>query len=126
MKRTCLLILVLLTTSALALACDITIALDKPSKKQLYKPGDEVVLLITVKQSHRRCTESMDKTAYEPTGLKILAATDWKETSAGTWERKMKLKVIGTADGHLMFNVSRSCSKEDSSSTIEMKCIPVR
>lgn len=126
MKKLVLLIFTSLAIHTMAVACDINIAVDKSLKKELYKTGDELVVVVTVQQSHRRCTLAMDKTTYEPTGLKIMAATDWKELTPGFWERKMKLKVTGTADGKLSFGVSRSCTKEDSHASLQLKSVVVR
>lgn len=113
MKRILFLLLALGTVTG-ALACLIELKEDPATKKERYKAGDEVIVLVLVKKEHRVCRTPIEETAYEPRGVKILSATDWKETSPGVWERKMKLKVTDTSGGKLSFGVRRNCSKENS------------
>lgn len=100
-----------------AIACLIEVKEDPSTKKARYKTGDELVVLVVVKKEHRVCRVPIEETTYDPQGLKIVSATDWKETAAGVWERKMKLKVTDAA-GKLSFSVQRKCSKEDSQNTL--------
>ncbi|HEY1111999.1 MAG TPA: hypothetical protein VGE66_00500 [Chitinophagaceae bacterium] len=117
MKRI-LLLLLLLGAFTGALACIIEVKADPSTKKDHYKAGDEVVVLVVVKKEHRVCHSPIEETTYEPQGLKILSATDWKETAPGVWERKMKLKVTDPLGGPLSFGVRRKCNKENSHSTL--------
>ena len=106
-------------------ACEIEIKIDPASKKEVYKSGDEVVLIVTVTHSHRVCKLEIDETKFVTEGLKILAATDWKEISNGVFQRKMKLQVLGSSNGKLVFKATRKCSKEDSVGTILLKGVPI-
>lgn len=117
MKRTLLLLLALGAFTG-ALACIIEVKADPSTKKDHYKAGDEVVVLVVVKKEHRVCHTPIEETTYEPQGVKIVSATDWKETEPGVWERKMKLKVTDTSDGKLSFSVRRKCNKENSQATL--------
>lgn len=101
-----------------AIACLIEIKEDPSTKKARYKAGDELVVLVVVKKEHRVCRVPIEETTYDPQGLKIVSATDWKETAPGVWERKMKLKVTDAAAGKLSFSVLRKCSKEDNQNTL--------
>lgn len=101
-----------------ALACLIEVKTDPATNKDRYKAGDEVVVVVLVKKEHRVCHTPIEETTYEPQGLKIVSATDWKETAPGVWERKMKLKVTDASGSRLTFSVRRKCSKEDSAGTL--------
>ncbi|MCU7549304.1 hypothetical protein OCK74_09270 [Chitinophagaceae bacterium LB-8] len=94
------------------LACDIEVS--TPAKKAVYQAGEELVIVVHVTKSHRNCRVDINETTYETDGLKILSATDWKELSAGVWERKMKVKVTGNMKGKPSLYVRRKCSKENS------------
>lgn len=119
MKRILFLLLALGAFSG-ALACLIEVKADPASKKEHYKAGDEVVVVVVVKKEHRVCRVPIEETTYEPQGLKIVSATDWKETEPGVWERKMKLKVTDASGSKLTFSVHRKCSKANSSGTLEL------
>lgn len=100
-----------------ALACLIEVKEESSTKKERYKKGEELVVVVVVKKEHRVCRVPIEETTYDPQGLKILSATDWKETAPGVWERKMKLKVTRSGD-KLSFGVHRKCSKENSEGTL--------
>lgn len=117
MKRILFLLLALGAVTG-ALACLIEVKADPSTKKEHYQAGDEVVVLVVVKKEHRVCRTPMEETTYEPQGLKIVSATDWKETAPGVWKRKMKLKVTGKPGGKLTFSVRRTCTKENSLGTL--------
>jgi hypothetical protein len=117
MKRI-LFLLLLLGVFIPAIACLIELKEDPSTKKERYQAGDELVVLVVVKKEHRVCRVPIEETTYHPQGLKIVSATDWKETSPGVWERKMKLKVTDAAAGKLSFGVQRKCSKKNSQNTL--------
>lgn len=108
-----LFLVVLLGMFTSALACLIEVKEDPSTKKVRYKKGEELIVLVVVKKEHRVCRTPIEETTYEPQGLKIVSATDWKETAPGVWERKMKLRVTSN-NGKLSFGVHRKCSKENS------------
>jgi hypothetical protein len=126
MKKTAVLILVLAAISiTIANACEINVGIDGAKKKEVYKAGDEIVVLVHVKHVHKVCKLDIESTTYEPSGLKIMAATDWKEVTPGVFERKMKLKVTGTSTGKVGFVVRRKCSKENNTGSIALNSTPV-
>lgn len=123
MKNVLFFLFFLLGLCAPSVACDITLTLDAPQKAS-YKAGDEVVVTVQVKHSHRVCRLPINETTYEPDGVTILAATDWKEISAGVFTRKMKLRVVGNASGNLVFGVRRKCTRDNSVGTLRLAGIP--
>lgn len=84
----------------------------KPPKK-----GDTVVIVVSVRHTHRRCTLPMDKTKFVPTGMKILGAMPWQKTGTGAYERK--LKVVFLQEGKAKLRVIRSCSRGGCSQDLE-------
>ena len=73
--------LLLINTSPLS-ACEIefkTLIEDK----EIYEIDDEIIVLLIVKFTHRICPEGILNTEYKTDGLKIGAATKWKETLPG-------------------------------------------
>ena len=67
--------------------------------------------------THRVCPEGIEKTKFTYDGLKIQGATKWVETSAGTWERKLKIEVIEEAE-KLKLKAVRTCDKDGGSGSI--------
>ncbi|MBI4647967.1 MAG: hypothetical protein HY738_15620 [Bacteroidia bacterium] len=92
-------------------ACEIEFEV-QGEKKEKYKTGDELIVIVKVAFTHKVCEIVLQDTKFEAAGLIIESATDWKETSPGEWERKLKIKVTGSEDGKLTLTATRSCSKE--------------
>jgi hypothetical protein len=108
------LILAIITVVPL-IACDITLKIDKEKKK--YKAGDEVVVKVTVVIIHRNCKVNIKNTQYKNEGLDIVSGTEWKETSPGTWERKLKVKITGDKGKQASLTVFRTCELEGGTAT---------
>lgn len=81
-------------------------------KKEVYKEGDVLVIKVKATLTHRFCTIGINKTRFYSDGLKVLGATDWKETSTNIWERKLKVKVTDNDSGKLMISAKRTCDKQ--------------
>jgi hypothetical protein len=124
MKQFALLILFLIAFTGIK-ACEITLEVEKGAKEK-YVVGDEFVIKVNLKFSHRVCNLSLEETKYEVKGLEILGGTDWKESSVGSWERKIKVKVTGTPDGKLTFNIVRTCDKMGGFATMSFLSKPVK
>jgi hypothetical protein len=114
-----------LTVALIASACEITLSVEKGAKEK-YNPGDEVVVLVKMSFTHKVCNVSLEKTKFDGKGLEILGGTDWKETSPNVWERKVKVKITGTASGESVLSVLRTCDKMGGSATIGFKSKPVK
>lgn len=88
-------------------ACEIDI---KTANDEPLKVGQEKIIIITVNLTHRNCSITPEETKIETDGIKILAATKWKESAPGKLERK--LKVEAEKPGEVSIKVTRSCKKE--------------
>jgi hypothetical protein len=102
--------LVLMLTIASILACEITIKVDGTEKSK-YKTGDVVVVKVTLVLTHRNCLVEIKDTKFNLEGVKIAKATDWKEVSPGTWERKLKIKITAKAGESAKISVVRVCKR---------------
>lgn len=98
-------------------ACEFEFEVDG-TKKEVYKEGDIVVVKVKVSFTHRICPMGIKETKFDSKGIKIIGATDWKETSPGVWERKLQAKVTGTKNGKLSISGSRTCDKTGGFGTI--------
>lgn len=125
MKKSLIFFLAIFLLSVKGFACDIEFTVDPGSKKEVYKKGDQIIILVTVKRTHRNCTVPMEETKFHPQGLKIQKATDWSQVSSMVWERKLMLTVTGSKDGRLILEGTRECRKEDSRGVLELKSIPL-
>jgi hypothetical protein len=63
-----------------------------------------------VNLTHKNCKVSPEETKIEVDGVKILAATKWKETAPGKLDRKLKIEAERT--GEVSISASRTCKKE--------------
>ncbi len=101
-------------------ACDMKFEILK-GKKEAYKKGDIVIVKITVLLTHRNCPIALKETKYEMKGLKVAGATKWKMKDANTWERKLKLKIIGNTKDKVYISSTRTCDKEGGYGIIKFK-----
>jgi hypothetical protein len=104
-------IFIALFSAVSANACEIDFKIIK-NKKETYSPGDVVIAKVTVIYTHRHCPEGIDATKFDTKGIEVLGATKWTETSTGTWERKLKLKINDDAKEKATINAIRTCDKE--------------
>lgn len=105
-------------------ACEIEFEILK-GKKDKYEKGDKLVVLVKVKLTHRTCPVGLKKTKFKMNGLKVLGATKWKKLGAMEYERKLKLEVLGTKDGKLIFNAVRTCDKDGGFGSLKLEAIPI-
>jgi uncharacterized membrane protein len=110
----------LLISATMANACEIDFKVIK-DKKDKYSPGDVLIAKVTVIYTHRNCPEGIDATKFDTKGVKVLGATKWTETSTGTWERKLKLKIEDGAKDKATLNAIRTCDKEGGFGSLTLK-----
>jgi hypothetical protein len=118
MKKITLTLLLIAFSIATSWACDISFKIEKEKNK--YKAGDELVVKVTVVLIHSDCPIALKSTNFKASGLKILSGTEWKEISKGTWERKVKIKVLeGTPKPTLI--VTRTCHRDGGKGVLTIK-----
>ena len=106
-------------------ACEIEFEILK-GKKEVYEVGDIIVVKVLVTLTHRSCPEALKKTKFKMNGLKVVGATEWKQIGAMDHERKLKIKVLGTEDGKLIFNAVRTCDKDGGFGSLKLEAIPLK
>ena len=106
-------------------ACEISIEIEK-GEKEKYTAGDEIVVKVKMSFTHKVCNVSLQNTKFDAKGIEILGGTDWKETSPNVWERKLKIKIIGNAEGKSTLNVVRTCDKMGGYAAISFESKPVK
>ena len=116
MRKLIALIFLMSLASYHLFACDIRFSLpENSSKNDVYKVGDEVVVEIQVQFNHRVCPVEIKKTKFTYENLKILGATDWKESKPGLYTRQIKVKIEKLSkekDGQAKISAVRTCDKE--------------
>jgi hypothetical protein len=110
MKKVFLIISMVIVPFCWSSACDIKF--NGPAKDKAYKPGDEVIIEVTVTLTHRNCHTGITDTKFTYEGLKILGATDWKETQPGTYVRQIKTQIIKDQKKEARLIASRKCDKD--------------
>ena len=103
-----------------AKACEIKFQIVK-NEKSTYNIGDELVVRVVVERTHRRCEVGIDATEFSGDGLKVIAATPWKETGNGLFTRDLKVKVTGNKNGKLVLYAQRTCSRQGGLGKLELK-----
>lgn len=106
-------------------ACDIKFTV-QGEQKEIYEIGDEIILTLLVKYTHRVCPEGIKNTQFETQGVKILQGTKWKEFKPGLWGRKLKIEITGNEDGKVTVSAIRTCEKEGGFGSITLKAKPIK
>lgn len=106
-----------------AKACDIEFEITQ-GEKDTYEEGDILVIKVKVTLTHRTCPEAIKKTKFEMNGLEVIGATEWKQTSAMEYERKLKVKVLSNKDGKVVITAIRTCDKDGGFGTLELNAVP--
>ena len=116
MKRIFSILILSLFATVSVFACEISTTIIK--EKKSYNIGDEIVIKVKIVLFHRNCNVDIKTTQYKSEGLKILAGTDWVETSTGTWERKLKVKITEDKADKASLKIYRTCNKTGGSTTV--------
>jgi hypothetical protein len=116
MKKIIATLIIALITVIPSLACDISFKIEKEKKK--YKAGNEVIVKVKVVIIHRNCKVNIKDTQYKYEGVSIVSGTEWKETSPGIWERKLKVKITESKAKQASLTVFRTCEREGGTATI--------
>lgn len=112
MKRTIALFALLATMLCHAFSCDIKICVQEAYKKAVYAVGDEIVIDVQVQLRHRHCPLAIKDTKFSYINLKIIEATEWKESSAGIYTREVKARITDGKAGDAKLVVDRTCERE--------------
>ncbi len=103
-----------------AKACEITLGVESQTKES-YNTGDEIIIKVEVVFSHRACPVAIKDTKFTFDGAKFLGATEWKEVKAGSYTRKVKLKVEQDGKQEIKLTAKRTCEKDGGFASIKLK-----
>lgn len=101
--------LVLLLGVMVTYGCDFYFKIE--NEKTSYHTGDEVIVTVTMKLTHRVCEEEVDATQFKSDGLEILGATKWVELSNNLYARKLKIKITDSGKNATL-TALRECDKD--------------
>lgn len=117
-KITSLALAMLIVSSVIAFASDITIDVIE-GKKASYKKDDVLTAKIVVELIHRNCDLDIKSTKLNTKGLKISKATKWVEKEEGVFERKVKLQITASK-GKATLEAVRECSRRGGEATLTL------
>lgn len=104
--------MLLLTASYAGFACEIEMKIADGNNKDVYSPGDIIIIELTIVNTHRDCHEQIEKAQIMADGCKVMAATPWKELKTGTYFRKLKVVILPDGGNNLQLVCKRSCDKD--------------
>lgn len=86
-----------------------------------YKNGNEIIVEIKYKQTHRNCNLSIDATKFTVDGFKIISTTKWKTDKNNESSKKLKLKIIDNQKTNSTLTVIRECDRGKHTDTFTLK-----
>jgi hypothetical protein len=92
-------------------ACEIEFEILK-GKKEIYNPGDKLIVKVHVALTHRSCPVAIKKTQFKLNGIKVIGATKWKQLSSMDFERKLKIVITEKTKNEAIINAIRECDKD--------------
>ena len=101
-------------------ACEINVSVQGDAKDS-YSKNEIVILKITVKKTHRNCSQSIDATQFKGDGMELLGAQKWQQTSGNQYTRLVKVKLTGNDDGEAILHARRTCDKEGGHGVFKVK-----
>jgi len=104
-------------------ACEIDFEILK-GEKEVYQAGDEIVVKVKVKLTHRSCPEALKKTKFKMNGMKVIQSTGWKKLSSMEYERKLKIVITGTKTNKVTLNAIRECEKDGGFGSLKLEAVP--
>ncbi len=121
MKKLIVLLFLIGLVTYHAMACEISFSVSEKYKKEVYKPGDEVIIEVQVQLTHRVCPLEIKKTKFTYENLRILGVTEWKEVKPGFFIRQIKALVTEEKPGDVKLSAIRKCDKEGGYSVCTLK-----
>ncbi len=92
-------------------ACELKFAISG-ERKESYKPGEELIVEVTIVYTHRTCEIQLSDTKFTYEGMKILGATSWKEKAPNAFSRQIKISLLADLLPEAKLNIVRKCSKD--------------
>ncbi len=77
-----------------------------------YSITDTVSVLIRISYEDKLCGEGIEVTKIFAKGMKIIEKEGWREITAGVWENRLSMIVMGNRKNELQLTVARRTDKE--------------
>lgn len=110
MKKLFLLLTLSLVFVGNAFACDFEFSTN--SNQKSVKQGEEIVINVVLKLTHRSCKVAAKDTKFKFDGMKIISATDWKQSDSMIYTRQIKAKVLNHGGKNILLIATRLCNKD--------------
>jgi len=120
MKKLFLILLFITEFMIVGKACDIKLVVTG-EKKDTYKAEDVIVINVTVTYIHRICELELSDTRITCTGMKIVDATEWKETQPGTFTKDLKVRLLQDGNPDASLKIIRKCSADGGIGLLKIK-----
>jgi hypothetical protein len=117
-KRLFVLLTFVMSVFMAANACDFSFSVNGNIKS--CHPGDVMDVKVVLTLTHRICNVAASQTKFKIDGIKVLSASAWKQTSATTYERIVKIEVLNDGKKKVTLIASRSCDKEGGTGSFVM------
>lgn len=99
---------------ALTAACYSQVQLKySEQKKDMYRVGDRIELLVNLKTLPETCKDGLDRAKIYVSGLRIESQSDWKKISPTIWQKKIQLEVLNTSKKEAKLTILRKVDKEN-------------
>jgi hypothetical protein len=118
MVKRLLLLFFVISSFLVANACDFSFSVN--GNKKSCHPGDVIEVKVVLTLTHRVCNVAASQTKFKIDGIKVLSASAWKQTSATTYERIVKMEVLNDGKKKVTLIASRSCDKEGGTGSFVM------
>lgn len=118
MKKFFVLTVFFVFVTSFVLACDFQFS-TKDNLKSV-KHGDEIVIHVVLKLTHRNCKVLPKDTKFKYEGIDIVSATNWKQEDAMTYSREIKVKVKNDNSKAISLIATRSCDRDGGSGTFSL------
>jgi hypothetical protein len=110
MKKLIVLSLLLFAGIVSISACDFEFTTE--GNKKACKAGEEFVVNVKLKLTHRTCKVAAKDTKFKMDGVKVLGATDWKDLGPDVFSRQLKVQVLDDKSKKINISATRTCDKE--------------
>ncbi len=115
MKRIIVILLALFGTVVSSYACGITFTLQNEKGEIVHsekvKVGENYILLINFKPTHRSCIIDIKDTKFKMDGIKVYGATDWEKIGDGAYVRKLKITIVENNKPEVKLILIRDCDR---------------
>lgn len=117
-KKMILMMIFISSAFAAANACDFDFKVN--DNKKSCRPGEVVEVTVELTLTHRVCNVAPSQTKFKIDGVKVVSASNWKQTSANKFVRTVKMEVLNDGKKKIALVATRTCDKEGGTGSFSM------